>query len=75
MWTVYCGAMTQDEPGYQDVTCTFCGRHNRDVHIVATKAGPTICQVCVARCAEIIDRDAGVEPPPGGWASRWPLKR
>jgi len=33
-----------------------------------------ICQVCVARCAEIIDADIGVESPPGGWTGRWPLK-
>jgi hypothetical protein len=62
-----------DPSHYQDVTCSFCGRHNREVHLVAKDSGLTICQVCVARCAEIIDADVGLEPFP--WSERWPLKR
>jgi hypothetical protein len=64
-----------DLGGYRDVRCSFCDRHNRDVHTVAGRDGLRICQVCVAKCAEAIDADAGVPPPPGGWADRWPPKR
>ena len=60
--------------GHQDVRCSFCDRHNRDVHIVAGRDGLRICQVCVARAAEVIDADAGVPAPEGGWAARWQLK-
>jgi hypothetical protein len=59
---------------YQDVTCSFCGRHNRAVRVVA-HGDLVICQVCVARCAEIFDEEIGVDAPPGGWTRRWPLKR
>jgi hypothetical protein len=48
------------DPGYRDVACSFCDRHNRDVRIVAGRDGLTICQVCVAAAAEIID----AEPEP-----------
>jgi len=61
------------DTGHHDVRCSFCGRHNEQVHIVA-REDLRICQVCVARCAEIIDADIGVESPPGGWTGRWPLK-
>jgi hypothetical protein len=63
-----------DLGGYRDVTCSFCDRHNREVHIVAGRDGLKICQVCVAACATAIDADAGVPSPDGGWAGRWPLK-
>ncbi|MFZ0078090.1 MAG: ClpX C4-type zinc finger protein [Trebonia sp.] len=66
--------MPTDPAHFQDVSCSFCGRHNREVRVVASAAGLVICQVCVARCAEIFDDEAGVEPPPGGWPGRWPLK-
>ncbi len=62
------------DPGFRDVTCSFCDRHNRTVHMVAGRDGLTVCQVCVAAAAESIDRDTGIEPPPGGWRSRWPEK-
>jgi hypothetical protein len=61
--------------GYRDVTCSFCGRHNREVHMVGGRDGLTICAVCVARCAEILDSDTGVAGPHGGWSSRWPAKQ
>lgn len=64
-----------DLGGYRDVRCSFCDRHNRDVHVVAGRDGLVICQVCVAKCAEVVDADTGVPSPPGGWSSRWPLKR
>ena len=58
---------------YQDVTCSFCARHNQEVRVVAHDR-LVICQVCVAKCAEIFDDEVGVLGPPGGWTSRWPLK-
>jgi hypothetical protein len=61
--------------GYRDVTCSFCGRHNREVHMVGGRDGLTICTVCVARCAEIFDRDTAVVSPQGGWSDRWPAKQ
>jgi hypothetical protein len=64
-----------DGAAYQDVECSVCGRHNRDVHIVATENGLHLCSVCVAKCAAIFDDDVGIEAPEGGWAARWPLKR
>jgi hypothetical protein len=59
---------------YQLVDCSFCGRPNRDVHIVAGRDSLYICSVCVEKCAEILDADAGIAPPPDGWRGRWPLK-
>lgn len=68
------GSETRTDVAFQDVTCSFCDRHNRDVHIVAGRNGLHICQVCVARCADAIDGDAGIPGPEGGWLARWPLK-
>lgn len=62
------------EPGYQDVNCSFCDRHNRDVHLVAGRDGLTICQVCIAKCGEILDGDAGTAGPRIDWPARWPTK-
>ena len=62
-----------DAVDYQDVRCSFCGRHNREVRVVAHD-DLVICQVCVARCAEIFDEEVGTDSPPGGWTRRWPLK-
>jgi hypothetical protein len=62
------------DPGYQDVTCSFCDRHNREVHMVSGRDGLIICAVCVARCAEFLDGDCGLAGPDGGWAGRWPAK-
>ena len=65
----------QEESEYRDVVCSFCGRHNREVRVVTNDAGLIVCQVCVARCAEIFDAEVGLEGPPCGWSGRWPLKR
>ncbi|MGD9999890.1 MAG: ClpX C4-type zinc finger protein [Ilumatobacteraceae bacterium] len=56
------------------VDCSFCGRPNREVHMVAGREGLHICSVCVEKCAAILDDDAGVPSPEGGWTGRWPLK-
>jgi hypothetical protein len=62
-------------PGFRDITCSLCDRHNRDVHMVGARDGLIICAVCVARCAEVLDADTGLEGPAGGWLRRWPAKR
>ena len=62
-----------DAVDFQEVSCSFCGRHNREVRVVA-QDDLVICQVCVARCAEIFDEEVGIDNPPGGWTRRWPLK-
>jgi hypothetical protein len=67
--------VAEDTSAYTDVRCSICGRHNRDVRVVATENGLVICQVCVAKCADIFDEEIGLTPPPGGWIERWPPKR
>lgn len=57
--------------GYSDVVCSFCSRHNREVRVVADDAGLIVCQVCVAKSAEIVDAEVELESPPGGWMERW----
>jgi ATP-dependent protease Clp ATPase subunit len=64
----------EDACHFSDVVCSFCGRHNREVRVVANDAGLIICQVCVAKCAQIFDEEVGVEPRQD-WLARWPLKR
>jgi hypothetical protein len=59
---------------YRDVTCSFCDRHNREVHMVAGRNGLVICSVCVAACAVNLDNDTGLTGPPGGWPARWAPK-
>ena len=65
----------QADPGYRDVICSFCDRHNRQVHMVGGGDGLIICSVCVARCAEVLDKDAGAISPDGGWSGRWLTKQ
>jgi hypothetical protein len=67
--------MVEDTNAYSDVACSVCGRHNRDVRVVATEDGLILCQVCVAKCAAIFDEEVGLDAPEGGWTGRWPLKR
>jgi ClpX C4-type zinc finger len=68
-------AAMQDPSHHSDVTCSFCGRHNREVRVVSNDAGLIICQVCVAKCAEIFDAEVGLVTPSDGWTTRWPFKR
>jgi ATP-dependent protease Clp ATPase subunit len=64
-----------DDPShFTDVSCSYCGRHNREVRVVANDAGLIICQVCVAKCAQIFDEEVGVESRQD-WLARWPLKQ
>ena len=65
----------QDPNHFRDVVCSFCGRHNREVRVVVNEAGLIVCQVCVAKAAEIFDEEVGLEGPSDGWSARWPLKR
>jgi hypothetical protein len=59
--------------GYTDVSCSFCGRHNREAHMVG-RDELRICSVCVSRAAAVLDVDAGTAGPVVDWATRWPLK-
>ena len=45
---------------FSDVTCSFCGRHNREVRVVRNDAGLILCQVCVAKAARVFDDEVGV---------------
>lgn len=67
--------MAEETMAFFDVVCSVCGRHNREVRVVATENGLILCQVCVAKCATIFDEEAGLHAPEGGWVGRWPLKR
>jgi hypothetical protein len=67
-------ASVQDASHFSDVRCSFCGRHNREVRVVSNDSGLIICQVCVAKCADIFDEETGTSGPHGGWTQRWPLK-
>lgn len=52
----------QDPSHCSDVVCSFCGRHHRDVRVVANDSGLIVCQVFVAKCADIVDEEVGVSP-------------
>ena len=67
--------MAEATSAFTDVLCSICGRHNREVRVVATENGLVICQVCVANCAVIFDQEVGLDAPASGWVGRWPLKR
>jgi hypothetical protein len=43
--------MPDDPSHFNDVVCSFCGRHNREVRVVVNDAELIICQVGVAKCA------------------------
>ena len=59
--------------GWTDVSCSFCGLHNREAHMVG-RDELRICSVCVARAAAVLDVAAGADGPTIEWSSRWPLK-
>jgi hypothetical protein len=63
------------DPGWTDVTCSFCGRHNRERHMVGLRDDLVICSVCVSKCADVLDGDAGLIAPAGSWSGRWPAKQ
>ena len=62
-----------DAPEFTDVTCSFCGSHNRVAHMVGGD-DLRICSVCLARAAAIMDVEAGARGGPVDWLERWPLK-
>jgi ATP-dependent protease Clp ATPase subunit len=64
----------EDASHFSDVACSFCGRHNREVRVVANESGLIICQVCVAKCAVNFDEEVAVESHQE-WLARWPLKQ
>lgn len=66
--------MDADSRVFSDVVCSFCGRRNREVRVVRNDAGLILCQVCVAKAAQIFDDEVGVGDPKD-WLGRWPLKQ
>jgi ATP-dependent Clp protease ATP-binding subunit ClpX len=41
--------------------CSFCGKKQGDVRLVAGPSDVYICHLCVALCTEILARDAPVD--------------
>ena len=39
------------------------------VRVVTNDEGLIVCQVCVAKCADIFDAEVGLEGPEGGWTT------
>lgn len=70
-------SVTTDDggPEFTDVTCSFCGRHNRIAHMVGLTDEVRICSVCASKVGAILDVDAGAVGPDIDWPSRWRLKR
>ena len=64
--------MTSEVP-YTDVRCSFCGRHNKEAHMVG-RDDLRICSVCVANAGAALDIDARVNGPAIDWPMRWRLK-
>jgi ATP-dependent Clp protease ATP-binding subunit ClpX len=55
--------------------CSFCGKAQGEVRLVAGPKDVYICNLCVALCNEILAQDAPPEPPqppgkPGQWSGR-----
>jgi len=60
--------------------CSFCGKKQGDVRLVAGPADVYICHLCIALCNEILARDAPADHPapaqsPGQPPGREPLIR
>lgn len=48
--------------------CSFCGKPQGEVRLVAGPSEVYICQLCVALCSEILAQDeaaSATSPPPG----------
>jgi ATP-dependent Clp protease ATP-binding subunit ClpX len=43
--------------------CSFCGKQQGEVRLVAGPGDVYICNLCVALCSEILAHDAPPEPP------------
>jgi ATP-dependent Clp protease ATP-binding subunit ClpX len=60
--------------------CSFCGKKQGDVRLVAGPSDVYICHLCVALCNEILAQEAAAEPTgppeaPGQPPERGPLVR
>ena len=57
--------------------CSFCGKKQGDVRLVAGPSDVYICHLCVALCNEILAQEATGGPPdaPGQPPGRGPLVR
>jgi ATP-dependent Clp protease ATP-binding subunit ClpX len=44
--------------------CSFCGKKQGDVRLVAGPSDVYICNLCVALCNEILGQEAPPEPAP-----------
>jgi ATP-dependent protease Clp ATPase subunit len=44
--------------------CSFCGKKQGDVRLVAGPSDVYICHLCVALCNEILAQDATADRPP-----------
>jgi hypothetical protein len=60
--------------------CSFCGKKQGEVRLVAGPSDVYICHLCVALCTEILAQDAppdrpGSAEPPGHPSGRGPLIR
>ena|GEM_PF-6109161 len=60
--------------------CSFCGKKQGEVRLVAGPGDVYICNLCVALCTEILAQDAPPElpqppEPPGQRSGRGPLTR
>lgn len=64
-----------DEQPDTDVSCSFCGRHNRVAHMVGLTDDLRICSVCASKVGAVLDGDAGALGPDVDWPTPWPLKR
>jgi len=55
--------------------CSFCGKAQGEVRLVAGPKDVYICNLCVALCNEILAQDAPPEQPqpPGPGSGRGPL--
>ena len=58
--------------------CSFCGKKQGDVRLVAGPSDVYICHLCVALCSEILALDAAADlpgPPEPPGSGRGPLIR
>jgi ATP-dependent Clp protease ATP-binding subunit ClpX len=53
--------------------CSFCGKKQGDVRLVAGPSDVYICHLCVALCSEILAQEPAAPDPPGQGPGRGPL--
>jgi ATP-dependent Clp protease ATP-binding subunit ClpX len=55
--------------------CSFCGKKQGDVRLVAGPSDVYICHLCVALCNEILAQEPAAADPPGQAPARGPVVR